>query len=690
MPVYETPGVYYERADSAAPAISAIRTDVTGFVGIAARGPIDTPVPVESFRQFQAHFGGFTGAGFLAYTVRAFFENRGRRCWVVRVASGDPNGGHHAAELIVSSSGPMPRPAWRIRASSSGTWGNHLAITLIETHRAQTVSIAALSNLQFSTVQSVAGFARGTLVRISDNAGHSDLRVVSDIDPGDNKLFWIPPNPENGLPYDRALEGFALDTPLLVESIEYTLVVREAGRPIFLDEGLSLIPEHPDYGPGKLAALPDPARFEAGRILPPPPKPVVIEELRPGYSMAERRELQKMFRQDWVAQLQGSLIIDSLSAPEINAPLAGGTEGLAVLTPYDFSGEPASPLDSDLARSLKLRGMRRLAAIDEIALIAIPDIHIQPYEPPRFDPTPLCIPDPCLPNPIIPPVAAPDDSGELPPVFGDEDIFEVQSALVAMCEETRDRVALLDPPFNASRDDASRISGILRWRSRFDSKYAALYYPWARVVDPLRADFGIVRDIPPSGHVAGQCAASDFGAGVHKAPANAPLIWAQDMTVNVNDIEHGLLNSKGIDVVKGVAGRGLRIMGARTVSSDPSWRLLNVRRLLIMIEKAIYKAIQWSVFEPNDTITRAKLRLCISSFLISLWQRGALTGASADEAFFVKCDDENNPPASRDNGNLLAEVGVAPSYPFEFVVMRVGRTGNELEIQETGLVRGSF
>jgi len=111
-----------------------------------------------------------------------------------------------------------------------------------------------------------------------------------------------------------------------------------------------------------------------------------------------------------------------------------------------------------------------------------------------------------------------------------------------------------------------------------------------------------------------------------------------------------------------------------------------VRRLLIMIRKAVDMSIQWSVFEPNNALTRNKLQLALASFLTALWQQGALTGAAVQEAFFVKCDEENNPAVERDKGRLLAEVGVAPSKPFEFVVLRIGRQGNELEIAEAGFM----
>jgi len=293
--------------------------------------------------------------------------------------------------------------------------------------------------------------------------------------------------------------------------------------------------------------------------------------------------------------------------------------------------------------------------------------------------TPGTAATPASPAPAIP--RAPS-VGDLPPVFSEAEIYQAQTALIAQCEKLRDRIALLDPPFAAARDDKLGVGSARAWRSRFDSKYAAFYYPWLRVVDPAHSPASLTRDIPPSGHVAGQYAQSDFQFGVHKAPANSPLVWAQDVTVAVNDAMHGLLNPLGINAIRPLAGRGIRIFGARTVSSDSDWRYVNVRRLMMMIEKAIDVATQWAVFEPNDILTRAKLHLALTSFLLALWQSGALMGAAANEAFFVKCDEENNPPADREQGRMLAVVGVAPSRPFEFIILRVGRVHNEFEITE--------
>ena len=650
----QTPGVYYERVDASAPPISLLRTDIAGFVGIATRGPLHQSLPVQSWRQFQAYFGDFSGAGYLAYAVRAFFENGGQRCWVVRVGS------EVAAPATVTLQSESFNDVWAISASSPGVWGNDLDIAIRETHRAQTLTVAQASAPEFSTVLSTTGFGRATQVRLSQGAVKIH-KVVSDVDPVNHRLLWINPKRE-ALPYDSALSGFDPERPILIESIEYTLWVRDLGRLIRGYEGLSLVPEHRRYGPALLGEFKLPRCSSQPVNLPAAPEPVTITELR----VLPAADLESI-----------ATIADQIM------PLTGGADGLAQLCAYDFIGEEIDPLDSDEVRARKARGLRTFEDVCEIAIVAVPDIHIQPKPAPRYSPPPPCVPDPCLPMNLPPAVPRGPSVGDLPPVFSEGAIYQVQSALIQHCEKLSDRIALLEPPFNASRDDKLGIGAVRAWRSRFDSKYAAFYYPWLRVVDPLRSPMSLVREIPPSGHVAGQYAQNDSQFGVHKAPANAPLIWAEDVTVFVDDATYGILNGVGINAIRPLPGRGLRISGARTVSSDPDWRYVNVRRLMMMIEKAIETALQWAVFEPNSTLTRAKLNLTLTSFLLSLWQRGALMGASAEDAFFVKCDDENNPLEERDQGRLVATIGVAPSRPFEFIILRVGRAHNQFEISES-------
>jgi uncharacterized protein len=203
-----------------------------------------------------------------------------------------------------------------------------------------------------------------------------------------------------------------------------------------------------------------------------------------------------------------------------------------------------------------------------------------------------------------------------------------------------------------------------------------------RVVDPLKLRGNPVRTIPPCGHIAGLYARSDFTVGVHKAPANGELFWAEDVTVAINDDEQGILNPEGINCIRAFPGRGIRVYGARTISSNPDWRYINVRRLMSMIEEAVDESTQWAVFEPHDFNLRRSLILSISGFLETIWRQGALMGGSPEEAFYIKCDDTNNPPEIVDRGQIITDIGVAPTHPAEFIVFRVGRTVEELEIVE--------
>jgi hypothetical protein len=565
------------------------------------------------------------------------------------------------------------------------------------------------------------------------------------------------------LPYDSPLEGFDPDRRIIIETVEYTLVVRESGNPIAVYEELSLVPEHDNYGPRLLAPLDIFAFFENQGSLPSAPHAVVIEELRPVEEAPKDPSivLEPVFPGDITtlrdiidpihirlastAGVEAGTVFELINPLNNNAvvgdplkvididrdsnntitidgiglsvaqqtaeaaavaasshlgvriysnglrqqSLKGGADGLALLQAYDFIGKEISPLDSDELTKLKRRGLRGLESVAEVAVVAVPDIHIKPVSVPAKMPSEPHVPDPCLPQEIIP-LATPRSPAqmELPPVFSEDDIFHVQAALVQHCEKRRDRIALMEAPLSASKDDELGVGSVRAWRSRFDSKYVAFYYPWLRVVDPLQVSLSIVRDVPPTGHVAGQYARTDYEIGVHKAPANESLVWAQDVTVTVNDAVHGMLNALGINVIRPLPSRGIRIFGARIAHSDPRWRYVNVRRLLIMIEKAIYLSTQWAAFEPNDVYTRAKLRLSLTSFLIALWQQGALMGNTVEEAFYVKCDEENNPPNERDKGRLLADIGIAATKPFEFIILRVGRTGNEFEIYESPSIIG--
>ncbi|HEY9076338.1 MAG TPA: phage tail sheath subtilisin-like domain-containing protein [Anaerolineaceae bacterium] len=243
----------------------------------------------------------------------------------------------------------------------------------------------------------------------------------------------------------------------------------------------------------------------------------------------------------------------------------------------------------------------------------------------------------------------------------------VQSAVIAHCERMGDRVAILDAPPDMTPQE------IKKWRmdtAGYDSSYAALYYPWIKVMDPITNK---PINIPPSGYMAGVWARNDSTRGVHKAPANEVVQGAIGVAYGVTKGEQDTLNPFGINCIRAFPGRGIRVWGARTLSSNPSWRYINVRRLFNFVEKSIEGGTQWVVFEPNDRKLWARVRRDVAAFLKTVWRDGALFGSSPEEAFYVKCDDELNPPESRDLGRLIIEIGMAPVKPAEFVIFRISQ-----------------
>ncbi|MFT7840458.1 phage tail sheath family protein [Saccharothrix sp. BKS2] len=248
-----------------------------------------------------------------------------------------------------------------------------------------------------------------------------------------------------------------------------------------------------------------------------------------------------------------------------------------------------------------------------------------------------------------------------------EGVKTVQLAMISHCEQMGDRVALLDAPpgLTAQKVRAWRMEG-----SNYDSKYAVLYYPWIKVFDPAKGRNTLV---PPAGHIAGVWSRNDNERGVHKAPANEVIRGAVDLEINISRAEQDLLNPIGVNCVRAFPGRGIRVWGARTLSSDPAWRYLNVRRLFNYLEESILLGTQWVVFEPNDDRLWASIRRNITGFLTEQWRRGALFGRTPAEAFYVKCDRENNPRESIDLGQVVCEIGVAPVKPAEFVVFQLAQ-----------------
>jgi phage tail sheath protein FI len=327
------------------------------------------------------------------------------------------------------------------------------------------------------------------------------------------------------------------------------------------------------------------------------------------------------------------------------------TRGGTLATPQkgaqvSLAPTPAAPqrisADDYVGNSADRTGFAGLEAVDDITMLCVPDL-----------------------------MAAYQDG-----LLDDDGLKAVQLAMIAHCELMSDRVAILDPPPNL------RPQQLKDWRQNvagYDSKYATLYWPWVKIMDPRE---GKPIFIPPSGHVAGVWARNDDTRGVHKAPANEVLRGVIELQGSLTRGEHDQLNPIGINCVRFFPGQGIRIWGARTLSSDPEWRYLNVRRLFNFVEKSILNGTSWVVFEPNDEYLWSSVRRTITMFLRRVWRSGALFGRTPEQAFYVKCDAENNPEENRDAGILTIDVGIAPVKPAEFVVFRLSQYSQGAALDE--------
>jgi phage tail sheath protein FI len=310
-----------------------------------------------------------------------------------------------------------------------------------------------------------------------------------------------------------------------------------------------------------------------------------------------------------------------------NPRLDGGNDG-AMVGPDDLKGEEANPDDV----KVKATGLEALDDIDDIAIIALPD-------------------GGAMSTPVECELAADN--------------------LIQMATNNRYRIAVVDAP------EKSTLTQIRQFRGKFDSKYAALYHPWIEILDPTeRASQGAPPRrlvLPPSGFVTGIYARSDVERGVHKAPANEVVMGLTRFEANINKRRQDVLNPEGINALRFFEGRGNRVWGARTMSSDPEWKYVNVRRLFIYIEHSIDKGTQWAVFEPNGPRLWANIRSTVEDFLLVLWRDGALLGDKPEDAYFVRCDRTTMTQNDLDNGRMICLVGIAPVKPAEYVIFRVGQ-----------------
>jgi hypothetical protein len=709
MPEYLAPGVYIEEQDAQQP-IEGVSTSVTGFVGVTQRGPLDTlpAVLVTSIPDFERTFGEYFTPNFspappansaplnmLPYAVAGFFNNGGKLLYIKRVASKtNPPVTAAAVNLENNAVGPTLITRLSSNANAGATTlqlaslrgiqnGSTLVLTQVKngiTTTSPTLTVASYDDASgqvtltaaLPAAPPAAYEAQYTTVAVSGGAGFlpapnttnfalqavdpgvwgndiavqitpsarpvAQAQVIADVgnaSPGTNNLLVL--NSASNFYAAAIIEINTTTANATSPQKFYAKIESVSGSGIVLTASL---------GAPQVAAI-------AANLAAAPAVPVWVRTCEFDVSASDGTT-QESFRgltlDNTTANFYATAIVNGsslLSVPQpfpsdqtatdpstvpialdgLNLALTGGTDGGAPDS-LDFVGEDLGPGDRT--------GIQALIDVSEISIIGAPGITDQ----------------------------------------------QTQNELIVQCENLKYRFAILDPGPSATGGTPS-LSDIQNQRKLYDTKYAAIYYPRLIVDDPLT---GNPLAIPPSGHMAGIYAQTDDSRGVWKAPANVVIRGITDLELKVSKGEQEILNPEpdNICVLRDfrAQGRGLRVYGARCITSLTEWKYINVRRLFIFLEASLDLGTQWAVFEPNDEILWNRLIQSVSAFLTTVWREGGLMGSKPEEAFFVKCGYNTMSLDDRENGRLIMLVGVAPVYPAEFVIIRIGQWAGGSSVQE--------
>lgn len=641
------PGVYIEEFAPGAP-IEGIGTSTAAFVGVASKGPKNSPTLIQSWDAFVDIFGGFIDVaptGFLAPAVNGFFRNGGTACYVVRVSKGTPatvkiasrKAGSDLVEARSLAEGPAG--ALKVDIVDASTLTRVLAesgsaATALEPAFAKTASSASPAPDTLK-VGSIAGFAVDDRVHLKKGANDASATIKS-IDATAKTLTFVGPilpaalqttgvdvYIENMTKTRRRFRvgqpaGFVTSialpagTTILIKqgtTEEIATVDATAGDTVTLKQGLKN-----DYDTDSNAAgdLPTIASLEFTMII-------------DGDTVEKYEELAANARHPryWRSIVpERTVTFEAVQPPPATEDLrpkagswtlSGGTPDDRAQAWTDFQTTPVPTLDL-------------FRAVDEVAIVAVPGAT----------------------------TAA------------------VQQAIRDHCESTADRFGILDGVYDPTKSPTASLVDLKTQfaKARSERGFVALYYPWITATNPVT---GELETLPPSGHLAGIFARTDQQRGVHKAPANTNIRGALGLAHVLSDDQHGPLNMMGINILRVFPTEAQpMVWGARTTATDKNWQYVNIRRLFLYLEESIQEGIRWGLFEPNNLQLWQKLNRSITEFLLRVWRDGALFGATPKEAFYVRIDEALNPPSERALGRLTIEIGVKPSYPAEFIIVRIG------------------
>jgi phage tail sheath protein FI len=653
MPEYLAPGVYIEEVSFRSKSIEGVGTTTTGFVGPTRYGPVDIqPDVITSINEFertygdpqQLQYGSTQMHNYMWHAARGFFENRGVRLYVARVFS------------PLKSAGSNTNLDGRARFDISGKSG--AKIHVLARFPGEFGNMRVRFTLQLGPNVLGQDIVNGKVLPRARGLLDNDVVVLSGplmaspLGELGSPLAFSPPNsPLSNAPILATAESFfdasagqpswrfnssggqtllsqLLPNPdpqvsdeIRVITVTVTIYPEDPALPTWVYAGLALDPSHETSGKkdsvtAQFAEKPN-SLGEARTV------PIVIttENVPDGLTCLTTLLAGSAAIQPTVP-LQSNLFNTKSSDAQrsLDTTLAGGNDGERPgFDKYEGQGDPAATTKT---------GLVAFEDIDEIAIVAAPGSTFG-YENGYRD-----------------------------------DASTILSLLIAHAERMRYRIAVLDS------GDGQSIADVRALRAKFDSTYAALYYPWVTILDPVtRKEI----NLPPSGFVTGIYARNDITRAVYKAPANEVVTLALGFESTLNKAQQDVLNPLGINCFRFFEDRGLRLWGARTISSDQEWKYVNLRRYFAYLEHSIDKGTQWAVFEPNGEALWANVRRTISDFLLNEWQNGALLGDKPEKSYFVRCDRSTMTQNDLDNGRLVCLIGVAPLRPAEFVIFRIGQ-----------------
>lgn len=660
MGEYLAPGVYIEEVSYRQKTIEGVSTSTAGFVGPTRYGPIEgEPALLTSFAEFERIYGGLDQLSFapdntethnyLAHAVRSFFEEGGRRLYVTRtfrsrkedtsVTSTATASDDGYASVTISGVGSPPSGDVELSARYPGSGGN-IEVNLT-VHVSQNV-LAGEPRDPASLLGQKEPVLRG--VNPYDLVWIADLSSPVLSPPGSGALCWA----------ERYFDNTA-------KQITWKFHTEQQG------EVIELANLTPDFDKVRIVTLSVgvtyPGRFTRGETW---------ENLT--FHPRHPRSLSRVFAKELNNSLQALTVpfifkTETMEGPEIARTLLGQqrreeerprllrrlgksqndtTTDISILA--TLNEDKLGPSDRQYTVTLEKGNDGVRPEAGEYEGQADDDANIKSGLKTFEDIADISI------------VAAPGYSF-YSSVY-QANTSQIMRHLISHCERMRYRIAVLD----SANEQA--IMDVRAYRSQVDSKHAALYYPWVRILDPITEE---EISLPPSGFVAGIYARNDTEHGVHKAPANEIVRQAIGFEVTLNKAQQDVLNPEGINCFRFFEGRGFRLWGARTISSDPEWKYVNLRRYFAYLERSIERGMQWVVFENNHEPLWVDVRLTVEDFLFNEWKSAHLMGTKPEESYFVRCDRSTMTQNDIDNGRLICLIGVAPVRPAEFVIFRIGQ-----------------